>query len=229
MVWRAAGLAVVAAILMAAMVVLGVWQLDVYRDHQHGAAVEALHRTPVPLDSVLGPDAAFPSDGVGRPVTVTGTYTPGRQFWVRGLSGAEGRYTTVTPLVTSSGSAVLVVRGSADHRVHATPSGVVTVQGYLEPSQSHGGPPGQDRTTTGIEIPRLVRWVPQDLYSGYVIVQPGQVTTPGLTAVSPPLPEPSRWAGVRNFLYAVQWWVFAAFVAFMWWKIVHAEDRRRRT
>ena len=29
-----------------------------------------------------------------------------------------------------------------------------------------------------------------------------------------------RWAGIRNLVYAVQWWVFAAFVAFMWWRMV---------
>jgi hypothetical protein len=37
--------------------------------------------------------------------------------------------------------------------------------------------------------------------------------------VPPPLPDPSRWSGIRNLLYACQWWVFAAFVAFMWWRM----------
>ena len=45
-----------------------------------------------------------------------------------------------------------------------------------------------------------------------------------LTPVEPPLPDPSRWAGIRNLIYALQWWLFAAFVAFMWWRIAHEDD-----
>jgi len=39
-----------------------------------------------------------------------------------------------------------------------------------------------------------------------------------------PTPDPSRWAGIRNLLYAFQWWLFAGFVAFMWWRVVGDPD-----
>ena len=32
----------------------------------------------------------------------------------------------------------------------------------------------------------------------------------------------------RNTAYAIQWWVFAAFVLWMWWKMV-ADEHRRET
>jgi hypothetical protein len=32
------------------------------------------------------------------------------------------------------------------------------------------------------------------------------------------LPEPSRFTGVRNLLYAFEWWVFGAFAGFIWWR-----------
>ena len=64
---RALGLGLVALVLMAAMVALGLWQLGVYDDHQHDDARARLERAPVPLSEVIGPDDAFPSDGVSRP------------------------------------------------------------------------------------------------------------------------------------------------------------------
>ena len=81
---RALGLGLVALLLMAAMVALGLWQLGVYDDHQHDDARARLDRAPVPLGEVIGPDDAFPSDGVSRPVTVTGRYLSNEEFTVRG-------------------------------------------------------------------------------------------------------------------------------------------------
>jgi len=68
--------------------------------------------------------------------------------------------------------------------------------------------------------------VPVDLYAGYVVRRDSRPPDP-LSVVPPPLPEPSTWAGLRNLMYALQWWVFAAFVAFMWWRIVVRRDDER--
>jgi surfeit locus 1 family protein len=46
----------------------------------------------------------------------------------------------------------------------------------------------------------------------------------GLTQAQPPnLPGADASTALRNLLYALQWWVFAAFVVFMWWRWL-AED-----
>ncbi len=217
---RALGLALVGLMLMAVMGWLGWWQFTVYDQHQRADAQAALRQPPVPLSTVIGPDSAFPADGVGRPVTVSGTFLAGQQIYVRNLPGATHRYAVVTPLVTSGGSAILVVRGSHDERTAAAPAGTVSVRGVLEPSVDAGGPPNAQRIADGLSVSALVGAVGPDLYSGYLLQQsstPAQ--QPALSPVPPPLPDPSRWSGVRNLLYACQWWVFAGFVAFMWWRM----------
>ena len=50
------------------------------------------------------------------------------------------------------------------------------------------------------------------------------VSAPGVERVPPPLPDTSlQW---RNVMYAVQWWVFAAFGAFMTVRFVRALGRQ---
>jgi surfeit locus 1 family protein len=220
---RAVGLTALAAVLIGAMTWLGLWQLGVYDDHQHDDAAATLEQPPVALDDILGPDDGITNDAVGRPVTVTGTYVPAEQFYVRDLDGASDPYAVVTPLLTSTGSAVLVVRGSTAEPDADTPTGTITLQGVLEPSMSEGAALNASRVTDGIRIPALVSSFSHDLYGGYVIAQE---STPAddLTAVDPPLAASSRWAGIRNLLYAIQWWVFAGFVAFMWWRIVRETE-----
>jgi cytochrome oxidase assembly protein ShyY1 len=219
---RAFGLGLVAAVLMASMVVLGLWQLGVYDDHQQDDARARLDRAPVPLADVLGPDDAFPSDAVSIPVTLTGRYLSDQEFAVHGSDALGVASAVVTPLALDDGSAVLVVRG-ADGGVPA-PSGEVDVTGVLEPSDATGDALDADRVTDGIRIAALVSAVDVDLYAGYVVrttSDPADASTP----VAAPTPDPSRLAGLRNLVYAVQWWVFAAFVAFMWWRIVTEPSR----
>jgi len=217
---KALALGLVGLVLMGVMVVLGLWQLSVYDDHQHADARDALHQPAVPLGSLLGPDAAFPSGGVSRPVTVRGTYRTSEQVYVRNMPGAADRFAVVTPLVTANGSAVLVVRGSRDTASGAAPTGLVRLTGVLEPSNDNGRSPNAAGITDALSVSSLVNRVGPDLYSGYVLLQtsaPQQ--SPALSPVTPPLADVSRWSGLRNLLYACQWWVFALFVAFMWWRM----------
>ena len=215
---RALGLGLVALILMAAMVVLGLWQLGVYDDHQHDDAQAKLDRTPVPLDEVIGPDDAFPADGVSRPVTVSGRYLGDEQFEVRRGQTLGVPAAVVTPLETDNGSVILVVRGQGDIG-QAAPAGNVDVTGVLEPADAAGSSLDASRTTDGIRTAALVQDFKQDLYGGYVVLTRSDPADQ-LATITPPTPESSRWAGARNLLYAVQWWLFAGFVAFMWWRIV---------
>jgi surfeit locus 1 family protein len=216
---RNAGLTLLAAALVVAMAWLGRWQYSAYDEHQNADATAMLRLAPIPLDDALGPDAPFPSESVSRPVVVSGRYLPDEQFYVRGMGGSDV-YAVATPLLTTSGAAVIVVRGSASAvPVTAPPGGEVRVIGVLEPSQGTAAPLDRTRTTDGIQIPRLVGDISQDLYSGYVIAT-STVPADALSPVDVPAPDASFWAGIRNLLYALQWWAFAAFVVFMWWRIV---------
>lgn len=216
---RSLGLLVVALLLMSVMAALGLWQLGAYDDHQHDDAEAAGRRPAVALDTALGPDESFAGDSVGRPVTATGRYLAAEQFSLRGYAGADGRLVAVTPLLTPSGSAILVLRGVVDAG-SPPPAGAVEVEGVLEPSDVTGSALDESRSTDGIRISSLVQDIDHDLYAGYVVLR---ASTPAdtLAPVQAPLSEPSRWAGIRNLAYALQWWLFAGFVAFMWWRIVN--------
>ena len=216
---RNVGLTALAAALVVAMVWLGRWQYSAYDDHQNAEARAVLDRAAIPLDDALGPDAAFPADSVSQPVIVSGRYLGTEQFYVRGMGG-DGRFAVATPVLTPSGAAVIVVRGSTATVPTAAPTGDVRVRGVLEPSEGAASSLDASRTTSGIQIPRLVSAFDEDLYAGYVVATASDPPD-NLTPIEPPQPDASFWAGFRNLLYALQWWAFAAFVVFMWWRIIH--------
>jgi len=216
---RSIGLGSLAVVLMATMGVLGLWQLGVYDDQQRDDAAAQLQRAPVPVDDVLSPDGAFTAAGVSRPVIVSGEWLDSEQAYVSGLAGSTSDYAVVTPLLTDSGSAVLVVRGSTGDPPTAAPSGPATVIGVLAPPTELGRALDEQRVTDGLRIAVLVEGFSADLYGGYVIATSGAQAA-ALAPIGVPASAASRWAGLRNLLYAIQWWLFAAFVAFMWWRIV---------
>ena len=52
--------------------------------------------------------------------------------------------------------------------------------------------------------------------------------TGDLTPVALPDPDVSWSVGLRNLAYAFQWWVFAAFALFMWWRMATENVAMRR-
>jgi cytochrome oxidase assembly protein ShyY1 len=205
-------------VLIGVMSVLGWWQLSVFDERQRAAGQARLDEPPVPLDDLMGPDDPIPSGGVGRPVLVEGRYAAANQLYVEGLPGHQASYAVVTPLLTGSGSAILVVRGSSDTTSAPPPEGAVTVKGVLEAQTAEGSEPRDDGVTDGVRVAALAQDIDVDLYSAYIVLTSSTPPDP-LPPVEPPTPDASLWDGARNLAYALQWWVFAAFVAFMWWKI----------
>src|SRR3954452_24520401 len=197
---------------------LGRWQYSAYSEHQNDDASASLDRSPIPLDEDLGPDQAFPPEAVSRPVIVTGTYAGDEQFYVRDM-GSLGQFGVATPVVTASGAAIIVVRGASGAAPVSAPCCPVRVEGVLEPSQSLAAPLNGRRLTNGIQIARLVPDFDRDLYAGYVLAT-SSTPPDSLEPIAAPRPDASFWAGIRNLIYAFQWWLFAAFVVFMWWRII---------
>ncbi len=215
-----------------ATVLLGRWQYDVWHTHRSDSAASVTREAPVRLDSVLGPDAAYPGDALGRPVTVEGDWAPAETVLVSGRRAA-GRtgYWVVTPVVMPSGSEIPVVRGwlSDPAQAPSPPHGRAALVGLLQPSEDNGAP-DPDRTDAvlpELSTTDLLQRTRRDLYGGYVIATDRAVpggTTPasgmaGLVAASAEhLPGADASTGLRNLLYALQWWVFGAFAIFMWWR-----------
>jgi cytochrome oxidase assembly protein ShyY1 len=168
----------------------------------------------------------------GMRATASGRY--GKQLLVpdRELDGRPGFY-VLTMLRTDSGKALPVVRGwlpgDADSaKAPAAPTGQVTVTGALQASESPGAngvgaggglPAGQ---TAAISSASLVNLVPYDVYDAWVTLDKADG---GMKAVPATAPEGSGLdlKAFQNLGYTGEWFVFAGFTVFMWFRLLRRE------
>jgi cytochrome oxidase assembly protein ShyY1 len=213
------GAAVVALVLVSAAARLGLWQYDAWQAHRAAEARDLSQVDPVPLDEVLGSDDPFPGQDLGRPVEAVGEWIDGG-FWVADRTFQdEAGFWAVNPLQVGD-AAVLVVRGWAaepDDTLLAA-SGEADVTGWLQAPEGSlvTDDDASDDVFPEIRVADAVQRVDVDLWSAYLV---SQEPAPGMEpAELEALPEPSRFTGVRNLLYAFEWWVFGAFAGFIWWR-----------
>jgi surfeit locus 1 family protein len=242
---RMLGLHTLAIVATAAAVLLGLWQYGVWQSGREDKTAAIEHARPQPLTAVMSPDEAFPQDGVGRPVHLSGRWLPGSTLYVSGrtLHGHRGVW-AVTPVEVCrdeghrcpGAPAVLVARGWAPsvRRAPAPPRGAAEVVGWLQPGEGADtvDPHPADDVMPQMAVADAVQHVRQDLYGGYVIARPTAPTaasdgTRGLSALTPAaLPSPSSFTSVRNLLYAFEWWVFGGFAVYLWWRWCRDEVTR---
>ncbi|WP_328872842.1 SURF1 family protein [Streptomyces sp. NBC_00287] len=213
---------------------MGSWQLSRFEarveDHRGAEARAASDKREAarPVAEMLPVDKTT----VGKQVTASGRY--GEQLLVpdRELDERRGFY-VLTLLRTDGGSALPVVRGwlpgDADpSKVPAAPAGEVTVTGALQASEQPGenGVPGQGGLPAGqtgaISAASLVNLVPYDVYDAWVTLNEGDS---GMKAV--PV-SAARDSGLdlkafQNLGYTGEWFVFAGFVVFMWFRLLRRE------
>lgn len=213
---------------------LGLWQYGAWQAHREAEAVDLTDATPIPLADVMGPDDPFPPAYVGQPVTVAGTWVPDGTLYVSGRerAGQEG-YWVVTPLAVgaSDAAALPVVRGwvadPAD--APAPPTGEAELDVWLQPAEGTGqvDEDPSDDVLPQLRIADVIQHVDQDLYGAYGVAQePGQ----GLEAATvEQLPEVGALTSIRNLLYAIEWWFFGLFAAFIWWRWVTEADEEERS
>lgn len=231
---------VLAILAIAVCLWLGSWQLSRFEGRvssQHTAAPATPSGTPQPagaLETVLGgPTAQVGTNSLGREVTASGQYDAAHQLVVpdRAVDGRQGYY-VLTPLRTGSGRAVAVVRGwlpgSPGAALPAPPAGEVTVVGRLQASETsdtngavNGGlPVGQ----LGMISPAtLVNLLPYPVYDGWVAADS---VPAGLTSVPTTQPDGGNGLDARAFQnlgYTLEWFVFAGFVPFMWFRLARRE------
>lgn len=250
---RMLGLHVLAVVALAAAVLLGLWQYGVWQTGREDKAASIVHARPRPLTSVMTADEAFPADGVGRPVRLSGQWLPESTLYVSGrvLHGRHGVW-TVTPVEVCredrhrcpGAPAILVVRGWAPsvRQAPAAPRGAVDVVGWLQPGEGSDAADARpaDDVMPQMAVADAVQHVRQDLYGGYVIARTaaapssarpstgtGGDGTRGLAPLTPAaLPAPSGFTSVRNLLYAFEWWVFGGFAVYLWWRWCRDEVTR---
>ncbi len=220
---------------------MGAWQYDAYQARRAAERVDLTRAEPVPITDVIGADDPFPTAGLGRPVDVRGTFLPEGTVLVSGRAGADGADGgwLVTPITVGDASApaVPVVRGwvadGADlAALPAPPAGEVDLRGWLQPPEGTGqvDEDPSDDVLPELRIADLVQRVDQDLYGAYVIAEEPLAADAAAGvdgATLDQLPEASRFTGLRNLLYAIEWWVFAAFAAFLWFRYVRDATSER--
>ncbi|WP_179382165.1 SURF1 family protein [Streptomyces sp. SA15] len=213
---------------------MGSWQLSRFEqrveDHRSAGeqAAVAKREAARPLTELLPVDKAT----VGKQVTASGRY--GKQLLVpdRELDGKSGSY-VLTLLHTDEGKALPVVRGwlpgAADPaKAPAAPRGEVTVTGALQASETPGDngvsaqgglPAGQ---TAAISAASLVNLVPDDVYDAWVTLDRGDS---GMKAVPAAAPADTGLdlKAFQNLGYTGEWFVFAGFVVFMWFRLLRRE------
>lgn len=239
-----------AIVLTAAAIGLGVWQWDAWSARRAAEAVDLTRVDPVPLEDVIGPDDPFPGTKVGQPVILRGTWVPSGTLFVSGREhdGRDG-YWVVTPLAITGAKdpAIPVVRGwvASPDSAPAAPTGHAELVGWLQPPQGTGQADDDpsDDVLPQLRIADVIQHVDQDLYGAYAVVAdkvaPGDWPvgaravndgTAGLAHASlEQLPDASTFTAVRNLLYAVEWWFFAAFALFVWWRWMQDELRGPET
>jgi cytochrome oxidase assembly protein ShyY1 len=215
-------------------VFMGSWQLsrfeDRVQDHRSAGeqAAENKREAARPLTELLPVDKATS----GKQATARGRY--GKQLLVpdRELDGRSGYY-VLTLLRTDGGKALPVVRGwlpgDADAaKAPAAPAGEVTVTGALQPSETPGDngvsaqgglPSGQ---TAAISAASLVNLVPYDVYDAWVTLDKadsGMKPVPASAVQDTGL----DLKAFQNLGDTGEWFVFAGFVVFMWFRLLRRE------
>jgi surfeit locus 1 family protein len=233
----------VAVLCVGAAASLGFWQYDAWTARRAAEAEDLTLLDPVALGSLMGPDDPFPGDKVGHPVILGGTWVPEGTVFVSGREddGRDG-FWVVTPLEVGPGdSAMLVVRGwtPSPEDAPGAPTGPAELVGFLQPGEGTGAfdEDAGDDVIPQLRIADALQHVDQDLYGAYAVVAdeiaPGawphgeRALNDGTTGLEPAsvdqLPEAGRFTALRNLLYAVEWWVFGLFAAFVWWRWVRDE------
>ncbi|KOU09162.1 membrane protein [Streptomyces sp. NRRL F-2295] len=224
-------------------VFMGTWQLGRFEDRVQSH--EQAEKQPDPSTRAAKPlDELLPVDKVtsGRPAVATGTYAD--QFLVPGreLDDRQGFY-VLNMLRTDSGKALPVVRGwlpgsASDAKVPAAPRGEVTVTGDLQASENarskgvdvRGGLPGGQLGM--ISAATLVNLVPYDVYDAWVTLPKPEAGGTGgaMKPVPAAAPEGSGLdlKAFQNLGYTGEWFVFAGFVLFMWFRLVRREAEAAR-
>ena len=234
------GINLFAVLAIPVCVFMGSWQLgrfearvETHQQREHTAA-EASSAAAKPLTSLL----PVSQGSSGRPARATGHYDTRHPFLVpdRTLDGRQGFY-ALALLRTDSGRALPVVRGWLPgepdaSRVPGLPTGEVTVTGALQPSESqsspgvHGGalPHGELGI---ISAASLVNLVPYDVHDAWITVQhPDKPLKP----VPPVAPTNSGldMKAFQNLGYTAEWFVFAGFVLFMWFRLLRRDVETAR-
>jgi cytochrome oxidase assembly protein ShyY1 len=161
-------------------------------------------------------------------VRFKGHYDPSGQMLVSGriLNNTKGFWVVTPVVVNGTGSRIPVVRGFVASPSAATkPSNApVTVTGALAPGEAPSAlstPAGQ---LTTVDLASLLTKWGGNVYNGFVFLTAEQpaMHTPSVQAFPPPKPA-NGGLSLVNAGYALQWWTFAVFAIFIYFRELRRE------
>lgn len=219
---------------------LGSWQLDRSRAEstERGLRAEAAI-TPVPLSDVLAPQQALAGPAGTATVVVVGDLDAdlARLSPRRELDGRDGSWVIVPVEVATDGGHVGgPVRGArlpvllGWQQQDVLPdlrSGPVSLTGALRSSEAPSGTPADDVVLETVSTADLVNLWGAPLYSAYLVASEADARAAGLDPVSADPERRGFGFDLQNLSYAVQWWVFAGFAVFLWWRLVRDDHLDR--
>ncbi len=224
--------ALVVAVLAYAAWWLGGWQFRRLDDRKATNAVVRAneHRPVAPVADVLSPDRGPSEQDEWRVVSATGTYDEARTVVIRyrnrdGVQGVD----VVVPLVTSTGTALLVDRGwletnpsGADRDdIPDPPDGEVEVTGYVRANGSGDSTRVSDLSARSISSDAIGPAIDHPVYGGFVELR-SEDPEPE-TALEPvELPELDNGP---HFFYGLQWWFFGLLAIFGFFYLLYDEWR----
>ncbi len=225
----------VVAVVMGAFVRLGMWQLGIAQGEAEREAIERARAAPlVDVTTLLRPSTPFPTAAVSARVSAVGEYAPEGQFLVpnRRLGEVRGFWLVTPFVVEGSGVRLPVLRGFTVHPEALDtppPTGRRTVVGGLSPTEpplSHAQPLPSGQLAS-IDASVLVNTWPGETYNAFLFLDsedPEAAVDRALTRLPTPLGDTGLQ--LRNAAYALQWWVFAGFALWLWWRMVRDAHRR---
>jgi cytochrome oxidase assembly protein ShyY1 len=207
-------LTVTALFFVVAFVLLGRWQMSrVYRPVDGYSAEPAA----VPFAALVPSIGTVPAAAISRQVSLTGHYLATGQVVAPGhsLSGQAVSW-VVTPLVTTDGTEVLVVRGwvgANDQALATPPAGSVAVTARIE---SGAVLPTGTAPAAGASA---------HVWSGFVIrtaqAPPDPLSLQPVPAAPPHFAAPAQFH-LQNAIYVVQWFLLAVIAIVTWWRFLRA-------
>ncbi|MDX3900107.1 MAG: SURF1 family protein [Sphingobium sp.] len=229
--WRVPAFTLLALLLFAALMALGVWQVQRRAwKHELIARVEArVHAPPAPFPARA--DWASPSAARDeyRRVTLTGRLLHDRSALVQALTARGSGFWLLTPIATKAGI-VLVNRGFIPTREasYGRPPGVVRVTGLLRMTEPGGGflrrndPTANRWYSRDVAAIARARHLPPPVAPWFVDAEraadPEALPVGGLTVVRFPN---------NHLVYALTWFALAAMVAGAYIGFMRAAERQK--
>jgi cytochrome oxidase assembly protein ShyY1 len=213
----------IVVLLAYACLLLGQWQWHRLTSTKSNNAIIRANESadPAPVDEVLRPGEDPPSTAQYRSVTATGRYDVSHTVIVRYQTDQDGHsgVDVVVPLVTSSGTALLVDRGwmattnqglTDPSQVPAPPPGTVTVTGSVRRNAIGGAAAVENSSTRAVSSSQIQPAIGIPVYGGFVDLT-AESPAPSTPLTPAELPDLSNGP---HFFYALQWWFFGLLALF---------------